>query len=54
MHAGSIPPAYFTRFGNNAEAALTDKQKAALIAGLEKAPGMAGGGGGGQAATRRR
>ena len=34
--------------------ALTDEQKSARIAGLEKSPGMAGGGGGGQAATRRR
>jgi hypothetical protein len=40
---GSMPPAYFTRFGNNPEAALTDEQKAALIAGLEKTPGMGGG-----------
>ncbi len=39
---GSMPPAYFTRFGNNPEAALTDEQKAALIAGLEKTPGMGG------------
>jgi len=39
---GSMPPAYFTRFGNNPEAALTDEQKAALIAGLERTPGMGG------------
>lgn len=37
---GSMPPAYFTRFGLNPEAALTDEQKATLIAGLEKTPGM--------------
>ena len=40
---GSMPPAYFTRFGLNPEAALTDEEKAALIAGLEKTPGMGGG-----------
>jgi hypothetical protein len=39
---GSMPPAYFTRFGNNPEAALTDEQRATLIAGLEKTPGMGG------------
>lgn len=37
---GSMPPAYFTRFGNNATANLTDEEKAQLIAGLEKTPGM--------------
>lgn len=40
---GSMPPAYFTRFGLNPEAALTDEEKATLIAGLEKTPGMSGG-----------
>jgi len=40
---GSMPPAYFTRFGNNATANLTDEEKAQLIAGLEKTPGMSGG-----------
>jgi Haem-binding domain len=40
---GSMPPAYFTRFGLNPEAALTDAEKAALIAGLEKTPGLGGG-----------
>ena len=45
---GSMPPAYFTRFGINSDAKLTEAEKAALIAGLEKTPGMseapAGGG----------
>ena len=41
---GSMPPAYFTRFGINPEAKLTDAEKAALIAGLEKTPGMGGAG----------
>lgn len=40
---GSMPPAYFTRFGLNPEAALTDEERATLIAGLEKTPGMSGG-----------
>ena len=38
-----MPPAYFTRFGLNPEAALTDEERATLIAGLEKTPGMSGG-----------
>lgn len=37
---GSMPPAYFTRFGINPGAKLTDAERAALIAGLEKTPGM--------------
>ena len=37
---GSMPPAYFTRFGINPDAKLTDAEKARLIAGLEKTPGM--------------
>ncbi|MGA0068314.1 MAG: heme-binding domain-containing protein [Miltoncostaeaceae bacterium] len=37
---GSMPPAYFTRFGINADAKLTDAEKAQLIAGLERTPGM--------------
>lgn len=37
---GSMPPAYFTRFGINPQANLTDAERAALIAGLEKTPGM--------------
>jgi len=37
---GSMPPAYFTRFGINPDAKLTDAERAALIAGLEKTPGM--------------
>lgn len=41
---GSMPPAYFTRFGINPEAKLTDAERAALIAGLEKTPGMGGSG----------
>ena len=40
---GSMPPAYFTRFGNNATANLTDEEKAQLIAGLEQTPGMSEG-----------
>lgn len=40
---GSMPPAYFTRFGNNPEAALTDEERATLIAGLQKTPGMSRG-----------
>ena len=40
---GSMPPAYFTRFGLNPEAALTDEERATLVAGLEKTPGMSGG-----------
>lgn len=37
---GSMPPAYFTRFGLNPEAALTDEEKATLIAGLQRTPGL--------------
>ena len=37
---GSMPPAYFARFGINPEAKLTDAERAALITGLEKTPGM--------------
>lgn len=40
---GSMPPAYFTRFGINPGATLTDAERDALIAGLEKTPGMAEG-----------
>lgn len=40
---GSMPPAYFTRFGINPGATLTDAGRDALIAGLEKTPGMAEG-----------
>jgi len=40
---GSMPPAYFTRFGINPGAKLTDAERDALIAGLEKTPGMAEG-----------
>lgn len=46
---GSMPPAYFTRFGINPEAKLTEAEKAALIAGLEKTPGMSDAGSGGGA-----
>jgi hypothetical protein len=37
---GSMPPGYFTRFGLHPEADLTDAEKATLVAGLRKTPGM--------------
>lgn len=37
---GSMPPAYFTRFGLHPEADLTEAEKATLVAGLRKTPGM--------------
>ena len=43
MRDGSMPPAYFTRFGINPGAKLTDAERDALIAGLERTPGMAEG-----------
>ncbi len=52
---GSMPPAYFTRFGINPGAKLTDAERAALIAGLEKTPGMSEAGEGrGEGAERAR
>lgn len=40
---GSMPPAYFTRFGLHPEAKLTDTQKETLLAGLAATPGMSEG-----------
>ncbi len=40
---GSMPPAYFTRFGLHPEANLTDAQKETLLAGLAATPGMSEG-----------
>ncbi len=37
---GSMPPAYFTQFGRNPEARLTDDELAALLEGLRATPGM--------------
>jgi len=37
---GSMPPGYFTRFGLHPEADLTEAEKATLVAGLRKTPGM--------------
>ncbi len=37
---GSMPPAYFTRFGRNPEAVLSDEDLAALVEGLRATPGM--------------
>jgi hypothetical protein len=37
---GSMPPGYFTRFGLHPEADLTDAEKATLVSGLRKTPGM--------------
>ena len=39
---GSMPPAYFTRFGLHPEARLTDAEVATLVAGLRATPGMGG------------
>jgi len=39
---GSMPPAYFTRFGRNPEAILSDAELARLIAGLQDTPGLEG------------
>lgn len=39
---GSMPPAYFTRFGRNPQARLTDDELRALIEGLRATPGMGG------------
>lgn len=38
---GSMPPAYFTRFGLNPEAKLTEEEKALLVEGLRATPGFA-------------
>jgi hypothetical protein len=37
---GSMPPAYFTRFGLHPEARLTDEERNALVAGLRATPGL--------------
>lgn len=47
IRSGSMPPSYFTRFGRNPQAKLTEAEKAALIRGLEATPGFAEGSGGG-------
>jgi hypothetical protein len=44
---GSMPPSYFTRFGLNAAADLTDAEIATLVEGLRATPGFAEKGGGG-------
>jgi len=44
--SGSMPPSYFTRFGLNAAADLTDEEIATLVAGLRATPGFEGRGGG--------
>lgn len=43
---GSMPPTYFTRFGLNAAADLTDAEIATLVAGLRATPGFEERGGG--------
>ena len=43
---GSMPPTYFTRFGLNAAADLTDAEIAKLVAGLRATPGFEERGGG--------
>lgn len=43
---GSMPPSYFTRFGLNAAADLTDAEIATLVAGLRATPGFEERGGG--------
>jgi hypothetical protein len=37
---GSMPPAYFTRFGLNPDAKLTETEKALLVEGLRATPGF--------------
>lgn len=37
---GSMPPGYYTLFGLNSKAVLTEDEKAALIAGLRATPGL--------------
>ena len=43
---GSMPPAYFTRFGLHPDSKLTKAETATLIAGLRATPGMSDNGGG--------
>jgi hypothetical protein len=43
---GSLPPAYYTRFGLHPEADLSSAERAELIAGLSATPGLAGDEGG--------
>jgi hypothetical protein len=40
IREGSMPPAYYTRFGRHPEAVLSDDEIATLIAGLRATPGM--------------
>lgn len=42
LQDGSMPPAYFTHFGLNPEAILSDAELARLIAGLQATPGLEG------------
>lgn len=42
---GSMPPAYYTRFGRHPEARLTDAELESLLAGVRATPGLAGDGG---------
>lgn len=49
---GEMPPAYFTRFGLNGQAKLSDAEIATLVAGLEKTPGLSGGAEGGESGDR--
>ena len=37
---GSMPPAYYTRFGLHSEAVLSDQERAALVASLRRTPGF--------------
>ena len=45
---GSMPPAYFTRFGLHPEAVLTDAERDVLVAGLRNTPGLSEDGGRGR------
>lgn len=42
---GSMPPAYYTRFGRHPEAKLTDAELETLLAGVKATPGLSGDGG---------
>jgi hypothetical protein len=41
---GSMPPAYYTRFGLHSSASLSDAEMAELITGLQATPGLSDGG----------
>jgi len=43
IQEGSMPPAYFTRFGLHSVAKLSPEQTKQLIEGLRATPGMSGG-----------